>query len=59
MYNSSININDENVDQHLSQEYFDKSYHDMQPVSFASVSQSTIDINRRKSIFRTLTVHKI
>ncbi|CAF1286528.1 unnamed protein product [Rotaria sordida] len=46
MYNSSSpNINDENVEQQLSQEYSDKSYHHMQPVSFICNSQSTIDIN--------------
>jgi hypothetical protein len=60
MYNSpEININDENVDQQISQEYSDNTYHEMQPVSFASISQSIADINSRKSSFRTLTVHKI
>ncbi|CAF2852253.1 unnamed protein product [Rotaria sp. Silwood2] len=50
MYNSSsLNINDENVEQQLSQEYSDKSYHDMQPASFVSISQSTVDINHQGS----------
>ncbi|CAF4394843.1 unnamed protein product [Rotaria sp. Silwood2] len=50
MYNSSsLNINDENIEQQLSQEYSDKSYHDMQPASFVSISQSTVDINHQGS----------
>jgi hypothetical protein len=61
MYNSfSLNINDENVEQQVSQEYADKLYHDMQPAaSFVSIPQSPVDINRRKGVFRTFTTPEI
>jgi hypothetical protein len=49
MYNRSlINNNNENMEQQLSQEYSTQSYHEMQPASFISIPQSTIDISRRK-----------
>lgn len=52
MYNSdSINVNDENIERQLSQEYTAMAYCDMQPVPLPSPAQSTVDITRRKSIF--------
>jgi hypothetical protein len=52
MYNSPfLNNNDENVGQHVSQEYSAPVYHEMQPPTFAPIRQPTFDNNRCKLAF--------